>query len=148
MLTRAQKHKSQQNLNVDSTDLDITDIVNFAFPAEKHILGMNYCGPGTDLKKRLMSDGVTPKPEYAPVDRVDESALKHDIAYSRFSDLRRRHEADKIMISEMLSIERPTCKERLERCICVPILYIKRCIDGLILRLFYSRNNNDVIVSM
>jgi len=38
---------------------------------EKHFPGMNYCGPGTNVNRR-MREGV------APVDRLDRAALAHD----------------------------------------------------------------------
>ena len=121
-------------LDMDETDADIVDIVNFILPGEKHLPGMRYCGPGTRLDEKLTKDGQ-PKPGFEPVDRVDEAALKHDLAYSRHSDLRHRNMADKEMIKDLLNITRPTCKERCERCIVVPIMYLKRLIGSLILRI-------------
>lgn len=38
---------------------------------EKHFPGMNYCGPGTNVNRR-MREGV------APVDALDRAALAHD----------------------------------------------------------------------
>ena len=60
----------------DETELDIVDVLNAVIPGEKHLPGMQYCGPGTNLDKKLNPDG-TPKPQYLPVDRVDEIALRH-----------------------------------------------------------------------
>ena len=101
-------------------------------PGEKHLPGMQYCGPGTRLDLKLNEDG-TPKPGFEPVDRVDEAALKHDLAYSRHSDLKHRNQADKDMLKDLMSIERPTCRERLEKCIVVPIMYIKSLFGSLFL---------------
>lgn len=39
---------------------------------EKHFPGMNFCGPGTNVTKRL-ADGVK------PMDRLDACCLKHDL---------------------------------------------------------------------
>jgi hypothetical protein len=119
---------------MDESDGDIVDIVNFILPGEKHIPGMRYCGPGTRLDKKLTDDG-TPKPGCEPVDRVDEAALKHDLAYSRYSDLRHRNIADKEMIKDLLNIEQATCRERCERCIVIPIMCLKRAIGSLILKI-------------
>ena len=58
----------------DETD-NIVDVVNWAMPGEKHILGMKYCGPGTNLAKRLDKQG-RPRPENKPVDKVEEIALR------------------------------------------------------------------------
>ena len=118
---------------MDETDLDIVDIVNAIIPGEKHLPGMRYCGPGTRLDLRLDEDG-TPKPGCEPVDRVDEAALRHDIAYSKHNDLRHRNMADKEMIHSLLNIEQPTCRERCERCFVLPIMYLKRIIGSMIVR--------------
>ena len=128
---------------MDEPDLDIVDIINAIIPGEKHLPGMRYCGPGTRLDLRLDEDG-TPMPGCEPVDRVDKAALKHDIAYSKHDDLRHRNKADKEMIHNLLNIERPTCRERCEQCIVLPILFLKRLIGSLILiimDLFSSINN-------
>ena len=119
---------------MDETDLDLTDVINTLIPGEKHLPGMQYCGPGTRLDLKLNEDG-TPKPRFEPVDRVDKAALKHDLAYTKYSDLRHRNKADKEMISELLNIEQPTRRERCERCIVLPILMIKRCIGSCILKI-------------
>ena len=117
---------------MDETDLDIVDIINVVFPGEKHLPGMQYCGPGTRLDLKLNDDG-TPKPGYEPVDRVDQAAMKHDIAYGRHDDLRHRNEADKEMLNDLINIEQPTCRERFERCIVIPIMFVKRILGSIIL---------------
>jgi len=118
----------------DETDLDIVDVLNTVFPFEKHLPGMRYCGPGTRLDLRVDEDGK-PFPGNEPVDRVDEAAMKHDLAYSKHNDLRHRHKADKEMLHDLLDIEEPTCRERMERCFVVPIMFLKSLIGSLILRL-------------
>ncbi len=40
------------NNSKDEVDLDLVDVINKALPFEKHLPGMNYCGPGTNLKKK------------------------------------------------------------------------------------------------
>jgi hypothetical protein len=65
---------------IDEPDFDITDVINKIIPGEKHLSGMNYCGPGTNLELKL-NDDDTPKPGFLPIDRVDEAALRHDVAY-------------------------------------------------------------------
>ena len=117
---------------MDETDLDFVDIVNKILPCEKHLPGMRYCGPGTRLDLRL-NDDWTPKPGSEPIDRVDEAAMRHDIEYSKHDDLRNRNKADKEMINDLLSIERPTCRERCERFFVLPIMILKRLIGSLIL---------------
>ena len=122
----------------DSTDLDIVDVFNKCLPFEKHIPEMQYCGPGTNLLKKLSEDGKTPKKGYEPVDRVDEAALKHDIKYSQYADLRHRNQADKEMINDLKNIVNPSWREKMERCLVLPILMIKRAIGSLILKWFAS----------
>jgi Phospholipase A2-like domain len=118
----------------DETDLDIVDVLNTVFPCEKHLPGMRYCGPGTRLDLRVDDHGE-PLPGNEPIDRLDKAALKHDLAYSKYSDLKQRNIADREMLRDLLQIERPTCRERLERCLVIPIMLIKSFVGYLILRL-------------
>ena len=118
----------------DETDLNIVDVLNAVLPFEKHLPGMRYCGPGTRLDLRVDENGK-PFPGNEPVDRVDEAALKHDLAYSKNDGLRHRHQADKEMLRDLYDIEQPTCRERLDRCLVVPIMFLKSLIGALILRL-------------
>src|SRR5271156_578234 len=118
----------------DETDLDIVDVFNTVLPFEKHLPGMRYCGLGTRLDLRVDVNGK-PFPGNEPIDRVDRAALKHDLAYQRHDDLKHRNTADKEMLHDLLDIEEPTCRERLERCIVVPILLLKSLVGSLILRL-------------
>ncbi len=117
---------------MDDVDLDISDVLNVIIPGEKHIPFMNYCGPGTKLEQKLNAD-ESPKPGHEPIDRVDEVALQHDLAYRRHSDLRNRNIADKVMIRELLLITNPSYREYFERCCVLPIIYIKSVIESFIL---------------
>jgi len=121
------------NMARDQPDFDIVDVINTVLPFEKHLPGMRYCGPGTKLDSRLNSDD-TPRPGSEPVDRVDAAALRHDIQYRKFSDRHHRLQADKVMIRELLAIHHPTCRERLERMLVLPVLYIKRFLGLCILK--------------
>ena len=56
-------------------------------PIEAHLPGMQYAGPGTNLDLKLLQ-GVKPS------NKLDEAAMRHDIAYSNTSDLEKRHSAD------------------------------------------------------
>ena len=95
---------------------------------EFHLPGHRFTGPGTDLNKRLEADGITPKVKYKPINRIDGLSLKHDIYYREHPTARERTEGDKIMIDELGNIPNPTCREYIERCIVVPLLFIKRSI--------------------
>lgn len=59
-------------------------------PIELHIPGYQYCGPGTQLAKRLArgDPGINP---------LDSACKEHDISYSRSADLNIRHQADKVL---------------------------------------------------
>ncbi|XP_075211182.1 uncharacterized protein LOC142325855 [Lycorma delicatula] len=57
-------------------------------PIELHIPGYQYCGPGTNLKKRL-------KRGDPGVNKLDAACKEHDIAYATYSDNERRAVADR-----------------------------------------------------
>lgn len=63
---------------------------------EIHIPGYQYCGPGTNLKKRLArgDPGVNP---------LDQACKLHDIAYSKEKKSETRNEADKALIARAFS---------------------------------------------
>ena len=95
------------------------------FPGEMHIPGMNYAGPGTRLDYRLNDDG-TPKQFSKPVDRVDQAAYIHDLAYNEYSDIANRNIADREMVQQLDSIDNPTTREKIERAIIKPIINAKQ----------------------
>ena len=94
------------------------------FEGEVHLPGMNFAGPGTRLDLRL-NDDLTPKDWSKPIDRVDEAAYYHDLAYSRFNDTANRNEADRIMVRDLDNIQNPTLRESAERAIVKPIIATK-----------------------
>ena len=61
-----------------------------ALPFELHIPGYQFCGPGTHLRERLARGEIGVNP-------LDAACRNHDIAYSNYSELPQRHEADKIL---------------------------------------------------
>ena len=80
------------------------------FPGEMHLPGMNFAGPGTNLDERLTSTDAY-QDWSKPVDRVDNVADHHDLAYKYFTDRKMRNVADNMMIEEMDSIQNPTQRE-------------------------------------
>lgn len=60
-------------------------------PFELHLPGYNYCGPGTNLIKRLTRGDKG-------VNKLDEYCKEHDIAYHKSSSLRDRHKADLVLL--------------------------------------------------
>ena len=57
-------------------------------PFELHVPGYRYLGPGTKLEKKLAAN-------VPGINKLDEAAKQHDIAYSQHKDLTNRHLADK-----------------------------------------------------
>ncbi|XP_065643017.1 uncharacterized protein LOC136074610 [Hydra vulgaris] len=94
------------------------------FPGEMHLPGMNFSGPGTNLDERLTSTDAY-KEWSKPIDRVDNAAYHHDLAYKYLNDTANRNLADKMMIEELDSIKNPTIRERIERGIIKPIISSK-----------------------
>ncbi|XP_060856638.1 uncharacterized protein LOC132934343 [Metopolophium dirhodum] len=67
----------------------INTLIN-KLPLEIHVPGYQYCGPGTNLKKRLAhgNKGINP---------LDSACRDHDIAYDRSNSITDRNEADYIL---------------------------------------------------
>jgi hypothetical protein len=94
------------------------------FSGEMHLTGHSFTGPGTRLDLRLNPDG-TPKEWSKPVDRVDNAAYIHDLAYNQYSDTANRNVADRTMINDLNNISNPSLRERIERSLVKPILSAK-----------------------
>ena len=71
-------------------------------PGQLHLLGYSFCGPGTNLDKRL-DEADNPKPWSRPKNRVDEVCMKHDIDNGNSTILDEKHEADREMLYNNLS---------------------------------------------
>ena len=95
------------------------------FPGELHIPGMNFAGPGTRLEYRLNDDG-SPKSWSQPVDRVDQAAYYHDLAYNEYTDTENINIADREMLQQLDSIENPSIREKIEMAIVRPIINTKQ----------------------
>lgn len=57
---------------------------------EIHIPGYQYCGPGTNLEKRLARGDVG-------INKLDAACKDHDIAYGESTNSKNRYKADKIL---------------------------------------------------
>ena len=95
------------------------------FKGEIHIPGMQFAGPGTRLDHRLKDDG-SPKDFSKPIDRVDEAAYYHDLAYNKYNDTENRNIADREMLQQLDSIENPSVRERIEMAIIRPLINTKQ----------------------
>lgn len=60
---------------------------------EIHIPGYQYCGPGTQLEKRLARGDPG-------INQLDRACKQHDIAYSTLQNSKERREADKVLVSQ------------------------------------------------
>lgn len=58
---------------------------------EIHIPGYQYCGPGTELEKRLARGDPG-------INKLDEACKDHDIAYQKCADSKNRRKADQALI--------------------------------------------------
>jgi len=94
------------------------------FPGEMHLPGHSFTGPGTRLDLRMNPDGSF-KDWSKPVDRVDNAAYHHDLAYAEYSDTTHRNDADRVMVNELNAIPNPTLRERAERALVIPIIATK-----------------------
>lgn len=59
-------------------------------PFELHLPGYNFCGPGTNLQRRLSVN-------QSGINSLDNACKLHDISYSQNKDLNLRHKADKTL---------------------------------------------------
>ena len=86
-------------------------------PCEMHLLGHNFTGPGTNLKKRLNPD-LTQKKWSKPVNRLDKATYHHDLCYLENDDTATRNAVcNKNMLKELEGIYNPTLQERLDKSI-------------------------------
>ena len=104
----------------------MSDIQNFLsklpftttrIPGELHLPfpTHNFAGPGTNLNIRLNTDN-TPKEWSKPIDKDDQIAYLHDLAYKEAeNNLEKKHEADKIMLQQLDSITDATIREKLHK---------------------------------
>ncbi|XP_026746029.1 uncharacterized protein LOC113507366 [Trichoplusia ni] len=61
-------------------------------PFELHLPGYKYCGPGTNIIKRLRRGDKG-------INKLDEYCKEHDIAYHKSSNLEDRHKADLTLLN-------------------------------------------------
>lgn len=101
MVEKAIKKKSKKSLKCCKTSKitklgkGLIDRAIDLLPFELHVPNYQYCGPGTDLSKRLKrgDPGINP---------LDAACKTHDIAYSQHKDSTERSKADTILQDEAL----------------------------------------------
>lgn len=67
----------------------VNGIIN-KLPFELHVPGYQYLGPGTKLHKRVKRGDLG-------INKLDQAAKEHDIAYSKSNNLNDRHISDKVL---------------------------------------------------
>lgn len=77
-----------------------------------YVKKFSYCGPGTDLKKRLDENG-NPKAGYEPINGLDTACLAHDKAYQEHKDTESRNKADAVLLDQANAWENSGVKLRL-----------------------------------
>jgi len=98
------------------------------YKGEHHLPGHQYAGPGTRLDIRL-DENNNPNPGEEPINRVDQAALKHDIAYNN-EDIRSRQKADIDLIQDLNEIKKPTVGERIGRTLVKNAMKLKIMFGG------------------
>ena len=90
-----------------------------------HLPGHNFTGPGTKLNRRLNED-LTPKPWSIPINRVDDSAYRHDICYAQNRDAKTRNKVcDRTMLAELKDINNPRGREKVHKALIQKIIGTK-----------------------
>ena len=91
-------------------------------PFEAHLPGHNFTGPGTKLNRRLNED-LTPKPWGIPINRVDDSAYRHDTCYAQNKYTKTRNEVcDNTMLAELIDINNPRGRENVDKALVQKII--------------------------
>ena len=98
----------------DHTLLSGSKFTTTGIPGELHLPGYSFCGPGTNLNKRL-DEAANPKPWSKPKNTVDEVCMRHDIDYENSTTLEEKHEADREMLYYFSLIRNPTFREKNDR---------------------------------
>lgn len=88
-------------------------------PLELNVPGYQYCGPGTDLNKRLRRGDPG-------INKLDRACKEHDIAYSRFADNANRSIADKILAEKAWERVRASDSSLSERAVALAVTGIMK----------------------
>jgi len=72
-----------------------------------------------------LNPDLTPKEWSRPINRIDDAAYHHDLAYAKHPDTANRNISNSILINDLHSIPNPTFREQVERVIVTLILYTK-----------------------
>src|SRR6266853_1571964 len=97
------------------------------FNGEFHLPGYNFCGPGTQLEKRL-DENDNPYEWSKPINKIDEISMMHDLTYRDYSSAKGRQVADQIMLDALdnLNDDELTTREKLDRRIVRPLIVARK----------------------
>jgi len=76
-------------------------------PIELHWPGHNFTGPGTKLPRRLNKKDQ-PRKHSVPVNRVDQTSMKHDICYRDNKSRKGRTRCDWNMVKGRRRLKKPS----------------------------------------
>ena len=99
--------KSKNNRVIQKGTCSVCGSKKSEFP--KHKRGYSFCGPGTNLNKRL-DEADNPKPWSKPINWVDEVSMRHNIDYGNSTRLEEKHEAKREMLYNLSLIQNPTLR--------------------------------------
>lgn len=91
---KVKKKKKKSKKNSEKRGYGLIDYIVNRLP-EIHIPGYQYCGPGTDLNKRLARGDPG-------INQLDQACKAHDIEYAKVRDSKGRRGADKVLVSKAL----------------------------------------------
>ena len=112
--SKKRKFISKHKRGADIQKLSGSKFTTTGISGELHLPGYSFCGPGTNLDKRL-DEAANPKPWSKPINRVDEVCMRHDIDYGNTTTLEEKHEADREMLYNLSLIQNPTLREKVDR---------------------------------
>ncbi|EFA12193.1 hypothetical protein TcasGA2_TC004346 [Tribolium castaneum] len=103
---RAGQQETNHSASIDSTLTKrgwglINKLIN-KLPIELHIPGYQFCGPGTKLQERIALG-------HSGRNKLDQACKEHDVSYANETNLQKRHEADKLLLSK--AVERLKAKD-------------------------------------
>ena len=97
------------------------------YAGEAHLPGYQFCGPFTQLDKRL-DENNNPLPNSIPINAIDKISYYHDLMYRDYPTAKGRKVADEIMLKALddLNDKDLTLREKIDRRIVRPAIALRR----------------------
>ena len=110
------------------------------FMPEMHLRqpGFTYraCGPFTENKQRIQKFMQTGDTNYIDKNELDKAFFRHDMAYSKYKDLEKRTQSDKVLKEKVFET---TINLKYDEC--------QRGLTSLIYK-FFEKNQKEVLLKM